>query len=106
MPAYYNLHETYRMRDDLTQSDCSAHWQGAPQNEEPRRIWTIAEIKAELPSVPVRMTDMGTEYTGTLAGRKCPFPQVTITIKGTHVHLEAAWETVQHVLNVGTWLLA
>ena len=74
----------------------------AMRNEPGRRVWTIAEIKAELPSVPVRMTDMGTEYTGALAGRKCPFPQVTITIKGTHVHLEAAWETVQHVLNVGT----
>ncbi len=99
---YYNLHETYRMPHDppCDHDPTPMRHEGAP-----RRMWTIAEIKAELPNVPVQLPD-GTECAGTLTGRKCPFPHVTVKAHGANLHLEAAWETVQHVLNWGSALLA
>lgn len=102
MPSYYNLHETYRMQTTIPHCDQPVVHN---TNEPGRRMWTIAEIKAELPDVPVEFPD-GTERLGTLAGRKCPFPQVTVKANGTHLHLEASWPTIQHVLNWGTALLA
>jgi len=57
------------------------------------RIWTAAEVRAELPSIPVKM-DEGM-CIGHVRGRKLRFAKVH-TGWGT---VEVAWTTLAHILS-------
>jgi len=57
------------------------------------RVWTAEDVRAELPSVPVKIN--GEMCIGRVRGRKLPFAQVH-TGWGP---VEAAWATLAYVLS-------
>ena len=57
------------------------------------RVWTVADVRAELPSIPVKID--GEMCIGHVRGRKLRFAKVH-TGWGT---VEAAWTTLAHILS-------
>lgn len=63
-------------------------------------MWTIEQIKKELPKVKVKFED-GTILTGEISGRKMDFPNVCVKRNGSWVCFEFSWWTLQNSLNRG-----
>ena len=83
--------------------------------------WTIAKVKAELPTVLVRLGESKHIHTGRVSGRLLEFPQVTVGSldynckacnKAHHLRgvpwmdYQFAWATIANALNEGRILQA
>lgn len=61
-------------------------------------FWNTANVKSELPDVPVRNGDV--IVTGQIMGRQLPFALVHVPNVGRYgATVEVAWHTIVHTLN-------